>query len=686
MLRYTYPFYILLLTVSCQSPVKAPPDIISILEKKSSNKNELGKLIRHYSSSPADSLKLQAAFFLIRQADGLLTLDTNSIADNDVYFEALGNLWSRYNRAPSSYDVSFVVDSINKTKKFIPAQRQAKFVPELSQLTARMLIDNIDHSFSVWNSYPYAKNTSFANFCEYILPYRASDAFREGMKHFFQNKYQQRFQHADTTAVVEDVADSLLTETYSGFREEFNLFKANQFLLPLKFTSLINGRVAECRDMNALRVNVLRSFGIPSAVDGIPGWGNTGGKHFWYAIIGQHKKDSILPNNDETGDQNRIGVAFTKNKVDPQKLDLPENVDLYHTKFLPKVFRECFSKQPTSLAAINKDDLPLPEYFRSDRLLDVTDKYVQCANIAIPLKKTEGKKNPYVYLCTFDNTDWNIVAWGTVKDSVAQFSNVGVNICYLPVWYDEGSITPAGDPFILQTDGQIQNIIPDLSVKQTHTYPLKWPYRTHIVFYASRSLGVRFQLANKPDFSDSVTVHTIQKIPFYGQEIAVKQSGKYRYLIMQFAGLSTVHMAELAFYGTGNNGQPVKLTGTLMGNKGIVSDNVADLFDNDMLSYFSAEKKDSSFVAIDLGENNAAHITHIWYMPRNDDNVISKEKKYSLYCWNNGWQWLGEKAPQEDKKLVFEQVPRNALLLLKDNRGGVENRIFTYTNNKQNFW
>ena len=40
----------------------------------------------------------------------------------------------------------------------------------------------------------------------------------------------------------------------------------------------------------------------------------------------------------------------------------------------------------------------------------------------------------------------------------------------------------------------------------------------------------------------------------------------------------------------------------------------------------------------------------------------------------------------EDKTVTFNNVPKNALLLIKDMEGGTENRIFTYDNNSQHFW
>ena len=46
--------------------VKIPEDVIYVLDKAGHNRKELEKVINHYNRKEADSLKLKAAFFLIK--------------------------------------------------------------------------------------------------------------------------------------------------------------------------------------------------------------------------------------------------------------------------------------------------------------------------------------------------------------------------------------------------------------------------------------------------------------------------------------------------------------------------------------------------------------------------------------------------------------------------------------------
>src|SRR5690554_1958283 len=53
--------------ISC-NPV--PRDVRDALEQAGDNRAELQKVIDHYSKAPADSLKLKAAYFLIKHMPG----------------------------------------------------------------------------------------------------------------------------------------------------------------------------------------------------------------------------------------------------------------------------------------------------------------------------------------------------------------------------------------------------------------------------------------------------------------------------------------------------------------------------------------------------------------------------------------------------------------------------------------
>lgn len=76
------------------------------------------------------------------------------------------------------------------------------------------------------------------------------------------------------------------------------------------------------------------------------------------------------------------------------------------------------------------------------------------------------------------------------------------------------------------------------------------------------------------------------------------------------------------------------------------------------------------------GSNNA--IIH-------DSNEICVDNEYELFYWNMKWISLGRKFAV-DNKLHYDDVPKGALLWLKNHTQGKEERIFTYKDGKQVWW
>lgn len=671
---------------ACQRPINPPVRVKYWLDRAGSNRSELETVIRHYSNAPKDSLKLKAAYFLIENLAGLITLDTASVAQNDIYLDGISKLWKK-GKKPEKFQINKLIDSLNITNKLSPQYNRYKFVPDLTTVSSSLLINDIDRAFEVWNKVPYSKNVGFDDFCNYILPYRCSETYIDDIKGYFRAKHKNVLKHVKNASNKYEVADTALKDSYSDLLEDFVTFQKYPYLQPIKFSNLLKAKFGDCHDVNSIRVSTLRALGIPATIDGIPGWGNSNGKHFWFTIIDNDHKDELITNEQTHISKNdRVGIYHGKSDLDISKYKLISGVQVYYSKFLAKVYREYFKRQPNNLAAAGIPDNDVPEYFKNDRLLDVTDQYVKCSNVKLTLPSARLHNNGYVYLSCFNNINWEPVAWSKVNRDTAVFNKVGINIVYLPVYYHNGKVIPAAAPFLLMPNGTKKDLVPDTLHTQKQTYVLKYPYHPNMVYFASNMIGARFQLANKDDFSDSITVKKITELPFYGTTFKVNVKNKYRYLIYQFKGLPHGDVAEIEFWGNDATGKEVKLTGRLMGNKGTWGTTTQNAFDDDRSNFFVSKKDDQQYIAIDLGKNSAHTVNRIKYTPRNDDNAISMNKSYTLYYWKNGWRPVGEKVATADKMLTFDNVPGNALLLIKDNEGGTENRIFTYTGNKQLFY
>ena len=105
--------------------------------------------------------------------------------------------------------------------------------------------------------------------------------------------------------------------------------------------------------------------------------------------------------------------------------------------------------------------------------------------------------------------------------------------------------------------------------------------------------------------------------------------------------------------------------------------------DGDNLSRFEALNVGTDFVA-EL--ERPARIDRIVYVSRNDDNYVAPGETYELFYQNGeeGWKSLGMQTATEER-LVYEDVPRGALLWLHNHTRGVEEQVFRYMDGKQVF-
>jgi len=104
-------------------------------------------------------------------------------------------------------------------------------------------------------------------------------------------------------------------------------------------------------------------------------------------------------------------------------------------------------------------------------------------------------------------------------------------------------------------------------------------------------------------------------------------------------------------------------------------------FDNNIRTNFNAHR--GSWVAIDA--KTPVKISSFKIMVRNHFNIIEINDTYELFYFNKGWHSLGQKVAY-DNYIDYENVPRNAILLLRNLSRGREERIFLYENRKQVWW
>ena len=196
-------------------------------------------------------------------------------------------------------------------------------------------------------------------------------------------------------------------------------------------------------------------------------------------------------------------------------------------------------------------------------------------------------------------------------------------------------------------------------------------------------VNTQFKLANNKNLSDTITVHNIDKIPYYGQQVVIDENKCYRYGIYEFGG-HPGFIGELEFWGIDDSGKEIKLKGEPIGNPGLYGQTNRELIDGNRISFFSRDWNKESFVGFDFGR--PYRISKIIYHPRSDDNGIVPGEKYELFYWDNEWKSLGQQEGGNDKTLEYYNVPKNLLFRLHNLTRGQENRIFIYEQGKQIFY
>jgi hypothetical protein len=370
---------------------------------------------------------------------------------------------------------------------------------------------------------------------------------------------------------------------------------------------------------------------------------------------------------------------------DNQKNDIvfegvSETIEVHHKKeqIMAKVFRNTY-KINRDLEKLIMTEKHVPNVFSRPFIEDITSQYMTTMHI----ERNVNTKNQYVYLATFDNKEWIIVAWGENENGKAFFKNVGKDVLYMPVIYTEVGVESVGDPFILTLDNQIVDIKPDTSQKQSLRLGRKYPLLRADAFKTNmRKVGSKIQAANEVDFSDAVTFHVFANLE---KEVMINPNlKKYRYWRVLSSSTGHSNVAELRFLAE----DETQLIGEIIGTEGAYKDieerKKEAAFDGDLLTYFDAPQRSGGWIGMDFKDSVA--VGRVTCVMRGDGNDIEIGDEYELLYWLDGrWISLGKRIA-DDVFLAYDDCPKYALFLLSNRTKGKEERIFTYENGKQVWW
>ncbi|WMI42231.1 hypothetical protein [Parabacteroides distasonis] len=659
-----YFFYILLL-YSCQYSNKR---INFAIEKSSSNKQELKKVLNHYKDS---SIKYKAAIFLIEN----MPFHYNKNNDNEV---SLDNIYNKHIAISQKYDWiklsksrlneinSLEISNTNTIYKF----NRLALKSDIETFKSEWLIKQIDLAFEAWNTNIYTKEYPFDIFCEFILPYR----FKEGIilddsKTIFHKRHHTLFKDSTNTSFIEKI-DSIL---YYYKDIKFNDYYGDK--IPINSAKALEQiKYGQCGDRSWFNSLVLASSGVAASIDFAPSQGNRNNSHTWNAIITPTETIPFEPFWDE--DRWKYKIMYNNKTIDRKWGKLR----------FAKVYRKTFSLNETGPLfdpKISKKDIP--NLFRNPAIKDVSHEYFDTTNVRIQIPKDKKESPYYAYLCVYNHEKWEPIQWGKISRNHVTFLGMGRDVLYLPAFYVDGNIQPIDYPFYISPTGEkqffpISNQTQDIYVRSVGFF--RDPKdRLQIL----NSLSNTFIIGVNEQESIADTLYTItDHSDLWENTINIQSKNKYNYIELQMPS-DTFALCDLTLYTQKANEQeqihnikiqtPIKPINAHESIE-LITDHISA---TGMIGTIKKNSQGKYKVKIDLGGlYDISTINYIPYTP----STVQPEYTYTLYYWDQEWKLFNDQKGN-NSFLIFKNVPCETIYMLSNRLNKKQKniqRIFSYKN------
>jgi hypothetical protein len=447
------------------------------LQFAGSNRPELEKVLKYYSS-PNDSLKYQAAVFLIKNMPYYYSYKSEKLKlyQKELYPTAI--------KKKCTGDEAFQM----LVKKYGHLDsKEFQIVYDAHVITADYLIRNIEHAFKVWHEKTWGKHVSFDDFCEQILPYKIKNESVEDWREVYYNHFQPILDSLLTDQNDPVEAIRVLWNAMHASRWVYWETKPNGYPYPGAVSLLKDGLIGDCYEIANRAVYVMRALGIPGGIDG----------YLQFPYGNGHHLRNFIP--DTLG--NVWEFSMNTYLPRPAKREKP---------MLGRVFRQCFGIQSGSLPVITGGRKDLPPLLNNPFIKDVSEFYLHDLSLTVKANYWT-KKDSILYLCTFGFDKWVPVAWTIRKDRRFTFDHVEKNMLYLPAYYKNGDLIPAGFPGYVNKYSVYTAFETDKKQKQDLFISRKHPLRSSWDENNIRIINGKFQADNDSAFSNPVTLHTIKQ-------------------------------------------------------------------------------------------------------------------------------------------------------------------------------
>ena len=453
-----------------------PNAVEAVLKKAGNNRAELEKALQ-YTNKTGDALKIKAMQFLISN------MDIHS--SSDYYWENEAKEKVDYNELAYP-DFEQAKTALTAIKEKNPGLHPKPVIyQDIETITGDYLIQNLEKAFAAWHS-SVMKNVPFTDFCEYILPYRVSEEPLQDWRNVYADKFKW---------INEQIPSKGLKPVLFNVKDDYNTWFINTLgeqrkepLPRLSALQLLSRKEGPCPDIADLGVFVMRSQGIPAAVNVIPYWATATGGHFTNTFF----DDKMHTYNCDFGAK-----------------DYEEDLK----REPAKVLRLTYSKQPETLASFEeKNNIPTA-ILKQQNYIDVTKDYWETTDVTCPLYTT-ANPSKIVYATTFNGLSWRPFWWGKAENGKTTFSSICKGTVLIPQYYTNGKLVPAGAPVIVG-DKEPKVLLADLTqtrevlIAEADKY-LKFKMGvTYKLFYWNNG----WKLVDAREVKDQVTSMLFAKVP-----------------------------------------------------------------------------------------------------------------------------------------------------------------------------
>lgn len=642
--------FIILITLlfSC---VHAPQDryafsLREVYKYAEDNANELKAVLEYYSKNDADTLKYEAALYLIR---------------NMPYHKSFPDIF--YSKYCAEMDSLFIHQHNEDTLIVQMEAISEKFIHKLNpilditNITSKYLIDNIDYAFDKWQTVDYLKHLTFDEFCEYVLPYKCVELQPiSNWKHEYNGVFRGEIDLIKLISEYRYNPRMAAEAVQVDLRNTINMKRVRvNYIDILDIKTMIDLPFGDCYERSVLGLLNSRSKDIPVSLDFTPSWADRGANHHW---------NSVLSNR-------RLNVDFEPFRFRPGDFHYVDNP-------YSKVYRYSYKPHQILLEAYMEDNY-IPESLSQLFMKDVTNEYSKTGNVSLKIR-TNQYPAKYAYLCVFNDYEWVPVDVSKIKNHKVHYEKVGVGLMYIIVIYDNDKQKVVSEPFILKQDGKIKFMQVNKQTLQNIRIFRKYPSFGHIYSVKKYLRQGRIEASNNRDFENRKVMVEFPEWDLLSGEYDISDTTSFRYWRLVSSHNSSSDFGELFFYErtTGK-----RMHGDLVTPNMPIRNHVYDIpekiCDGDPLTYF-AVVGDNRWVGFDFGK--PISIGAVAYIRRGDGNDICPDETYELYYWDANCWHLHDTQIADRIYLDFENIPSNALYYIKSPTTGTQNRIFIIENDE----